>query len=82
MIRNQDLGSEAADAKHRDVEQHRAADDQPQCVAHRGDVGGDVERIGNEQEPTKACSSVAGIALPRLAASPFPVTAPMRALTN
>jgi hypothetical protein len=51
MIRNQDLGGEAADAERRDVEQYRAADDQPQRVAHRCDVGGDVERIGNEQKP-------------------------------
>ena len=33
------------------------------------------------KSPTKACSSTAGIALPRFAASPRPVTAPMRALT-
>ena len=51
MIRNQDLGGKAADAEHRDVEKLRATDDQPQRIAHRRDVGGDVERIGNEQKP-------------------------------
>ena len=33
-----------------DVDEHRAADDQPQRFAHRRDVGGDIERVGDEQE--------------------------------
>ena len=54
MIRNQDFRGEAADAEQGDVNKHRAADDQPQRVAHGGDVGGDIERIGDQEKPDDA----------------------------
>ena len=43
-----------------DVDEHRAADDQPQRFAHGRDVGGEIERVGDEQEPDDAVEQHGG----------------------
>jgi hypothetical protein len=59
-----------------------AARDQLQSIAHRRQIGGDVERVGENEDDDKRHDERTGTISSRLAAIPLPVTRPMRALTS
>ena len=70
--RHQDLGSETADPEHCDINQRRSADDQPQGIAHRRNIGSDVDRIGNEQQADHKIKRGGGQRLAQIGREPFP----------
>ena len=59
----------------------RAADDELQRLAHRGDVGSDVDRVGDEQQRDHEATAAAAESGAHVGGEAVPVTRPMRALT-
>ena len=83
LVGQENLQQQASDADHDRVHMRRSADDQLQRLAHRGDVGGDVDGVGDDQQRDDAVAGPAARRCrPMFAARPWPVTRPMRALTS
>ena len=76
-----DLGDEADDAEDDRENQRRAAGDQPHRFAHGGEIGGDVDGVGDHQQ-TRPAGRAPGAAarLAMLRARPCRVFQPMQAL--
>jgi hypothetical protein len=70
-IRHQDLGGETADPEQRDIDQHRSAGDESQGIAHRRDIGSNVNRVGNEQQPDHEVKRGGGQRLAQIGREPF-----------
>jgi len=59
VIGDQYLGRQASEPERRDVEQHRAADHEPQRVTHGCDVGCNIQCVGGEQKSNDAVQQCA-----------------------
>jgi hypothetical protein len=51
VVRDEDFRREAADAEQGDIEQRGATDQKAERIAHGRDIGGDIERVRNQQKP-------------------------------
>ena len=79
VIGHEDLQQQRARREHDREGDFAPAQNQLRRGAHRGEVGADVHGVGDEQQATMTCTSRRGSTRAMLAASPSPVTRPIRA---